>query len=275
MSRWILVTGCSSGIGQDAAITLHKRGYNVIASVRQREQAAPLLDAGIQHILTLELSKTDSVRDAVEQCLRISDGKISAVFNNAAYGQPGAVEDLSRDVLREQFETNLFGVQELTNLLLPTFLAQPDARIVNCSSVLGLVAMPFRGAYNASKFALEGLTDTLRMELEDTSVKVVLIEPGPILSRFRENALLALQKNIDIDASRHVDGYKKNIARLEKAGPAMPFTLGPEDVTKKLVRALEKRNPKPRYYVTFPTYLMAFLRRILTTRLLDKFLRRG
>lgn len=275
MSRWILVTGCSSGIGLDAAIALHQRGYNVIATIRHIDQAEPLFAAGLKHVVVLDLSLSSSVQATAERCLEISNGEITALFNNAAYGQPGAVEDLSRDVLRKQFETNLFGVQELTNLLLPTFLAHSDARIVNCSSVLGIVAMPFRGAYNASKFALEGLTDTLRMELVGTSVKVVLIEPGPIITRFRENALTALQENIDIDASRHQEGYKKNIARLEKPGAAMPFTLGPEEVTKKLIKALECRNPKARYYVTFPTHLMGFLRRVLPTSLLDKFLRRG
>ena len=177
--------------------------------------------------------------------------------------------------MRKQFETNLFGVQELTNLLLPIFLKQPDARIINCSSVLGIVAMPFRGAYNASKFALEGLTDTMRLELRGTNVKVVLIEPGPILTRFRQNALKALEDNIVIDASRHQLAYKKNLERLKKEGAAMPFTLGPEAVTKKLIRALESKKPKARYYVTAPTYFMGVCRRILSTNFLDKLLARA
>ncbi len=275
MSRWILITGCSSGIGFDAAVSLKDRGYNVIASVKNGADTDALKERGIQHVIELDLRDSESISRSVDYAKEVSDGNISALFNNGAYGQPGAVEDLSRDTLRAQFETNLFGVQELTNLLLPTFLDQPDARIVNCSSVLGMVAMPFRGAYNASKFALEGLTDTLRLELRETSVKVVIIEPGPILTRFRQNALQALEDNIDISASRHQLDYEKSLARLKKQGAAMPFTLGPEAVTKKLVRALESNRPKPRYYVTVPTYFMALCRRILSNRMLDNLLARS
>ena len=275
MSRWILITGCSSGIGFDAAVSLKDRGYNVIASVKNGADTDALKERGIQHVIELDLRDSESISRAVDYAKEVSDGNISALFNNGAYGQPGAVEDLSRDTLRAQFETNLFGVQELTNLLLPTFLDQPDARIVNCRSVLGMVAMPFRGAYNASKFALEGLTDTLRLELRETSVKVVIIEPGPILTRFRQNALQALEDNIDISASRHQLDYEKSLARLKKQGAAMPFTLGPEAVTKKLVRALESNRPKPRYYVTVPTYFMALCRRILSNRMLDNLLARS
>ena len=275
MSRWILITGCSSGIGFDAAVSLKDRGYNVIASVKNGADTDALKERGIQHVIELDLRDSESISRAVDYAKEVSDGNISALFNNGAYGQPGAVEDLSRDTLRAQFETNLFGVQELTNLLLPTFLDQPDARIVNCSSVLGMVAMPFRGAYNASKFALEGLADTLRLELRETSVKVVIIEPGPILTRFRQNALQALEDNIDISASRHQLDYEKSLARLKKQGAAMPFTLGPEAVTKKLVRALESNRPKPRYYVTVPTYFMALCRRILSNRMLDNLLARS
>lgn len=275
MSRWILITGCSSGIGQDAAVRLHERGYQVIASVRNIADTTTLKDKGIEHIIELDLSRSESIRNAVEYSIKVSDGKISALFNNGAYGQPGAVEDLTRDTLRKQFEINLFGVQELTNLFLPSFLEQPDARIVNCSSVLGMVAMPFRGAYNASKFALEGLTGTMRLELRDTNVKVVLIEPGPILTKFRQNALKALEENIDIKASRYQAAYEKNLERLKKEGAAMPFTLGPESVTKKLIHALESKNPKPHYYVTKPTYFMGICRRLLSTRMLDKILARA
>lgn len=275
MSRWVLITGCSSGIGFDAATSLQERDYNVIASVRNIADADKLKDRGIEHVVELDLCSSESIQKAVEYAKEVSAGEISALFNNGAYGQPGAVEDLSRDTLRKQFETNLFGVQELTNLLLPTFLNQPDARVINCSSVLGLVAMPFRGAYNASKFALEGLTDTMRLELRGTNVKVVLIEPGPILTRFRQNALKALEENIVIDASRHQAAYEKNLERLKKEGAAMPFTLGPEAVTKKLIRALESKKPKARYYVTAPTYIMGVCRRALSTNLLDKLLARA
>ncbi|TVZ39149.1 short-subunit dehydrogenase [Alteromonadaceae bacterium 2753L.S.0a.02] len=274
MQSFVIITGCSSGIGRCAALTLNQRGYRVIATVRNEDDRLALLAAGIEHVVLLDLASSTSITHAVEECLNISNGKLFALFNNAAYGQPGAVEDLSRDALRQQFEVNLFGTHELTIQLLPTLLQQADARIVQNSSVLGLVAMPMRGAYNASKFALEGLTDTLRLELAGTSVKISLIEPGPILSRFRVNALQAFEQHIDIAASRHSASYHASLARLKKEGPAAPFTLGPEAVVHKLIKALESAAPKHRYYVTIPTYVMAYLKIILPGKILDKILRK-
>lgn len=271
-SKTVWVTGCSSGIGRTAALMLHARGYQVVASVRTVEDEQSLREEGLEHVVQMDLASSDSIQAAVQQVLTLCDGKLFALFNNAAYGQPGAVEDLSRDTLRQQFEVNLFGTHELTVRLLPTLLQQVDARIIQNSSVLGLVAMPMRGAYNASKFALEGLTDTLRLELRGTGVKVSLIEPGPILSRFRVNALAALEAHIDMSASRHQQMYQGALARLRKPGPAAPFTLPPEAVVKKLIHALESRRPRQRYYVTFPTYLMAVLRVLLPGWLMDKVL---
>jgi NAD(P)-dependent dehydrogenase (short-subunit alcohol dehydrogenase family) len=270
----ILITGCSSGIGLAAARTLRDRGYRVFASCRRQEDVARLRDEGFSDALVLDLNSSASIQAAVEQVLAATGGELFALFNNGAYGLPGAVEDLSRDALRRQFETNVFGTHELTCRLLPAMLQQPDARIIQNSSVLGLVAMFNRGAYIASKFALEGLTDTLRLELRGTSVKVVLIEPGPILSQFRKNALARFQSEVDFSRSRHKKLYEGALARLSKEGPAAPFTLPPSAVVDKLLLALEKPNPKPRYYVTFPTYLMGFLRRLLPTRLLDRVIAR-
>jgi NAD(P)-dependent dehydrogenase (short-subunit alcohol dehydrogenase family) len=218
----ILITGCSSGIGLSAALALQERGYTVIASCRQKSDLERLRQEGLNHVIPLDLNSSDSINQAVAEALNIAGDALFALFNNGAYGQPGAVEDLSRDTLRRQFETNLFGTHELTCALLPHFLQQPDARIIQNSSVLGLVAMPFRGAYNASKFALEGLTDTLRLELKNTPVKVSLIEPGPITSRFRANALKAFETEVDIQSSRHVASYQKSLERLRKKGPAAP-----------------------------------------------------
>ena len=243
----------------------------MIASVRNSVDIDVLKSRGLLNVIQLDLRSTTSIKSAVEQTLEISGGQLFALFNNGAYAVPGAVEDLTRDAVRRQFETNFFGTLELTNLLLPTMLRQSDARIVQCSSVLGLVALPYRGAYNASKFALEGLTDTLRQELDNTPVKVSLIEPGPILTHFRKNALVAFKEEIDRAGSRHRDVYEAIAAKLDKEGAAVPFTLGPEAVTKKLIHALESDRPRPRYHVTFPTCLMGFLRRTLSTRLLDKF----
>ena len=272
MSKSILITGCSTGIGLDAALQLQQRGYEVIASVRKAEDMDRLKSLGLKQVIQLDLRASESIAAAVQKTLELTGGELFALFNNGAYGCPGAVEDLTRDAIRRQFETNLFGTMELTNLLLPTLMKQQDARVIQCSSVLGLVTLPYRGAYNASKFALEGLTDTMRQELRGTSVKVCLIEPGPILTDFRKNSLAVFQQEIDVQASRHRDKYRATLERLEKPTAAVPFTLGPEAVTKKLIHALESKRPKPRYYVTFPTYLLGYLRRLLSTHLLDQLL---
>lgn len=266
--RTVLITGCSSGIGYCVAHGLQKRGYNVIASARKTEDVTTLQNEGLQCI-QLDLDDNDSIDEAVKEALRLGNDNLYALFNNGAYGQPGAVEDLSREVLRQQFETNLFGTVELTNKLLPYMRQQGYGRIIQNSSVLGLITMRYRGAYNASKFAMEGLTDTLRQELDDTDIHVSLIEPGPIQSRFRANAFAAYKKNIDSENSAHRDIYKKIEQRLQKQGKAAPFTLPPEAVLKKVIHALESRRPKPRYYVTVPTYLFAIARRLLGTRILD------
>lgn len=269
----VLITGCSSGIGLCAALTLQARGYLVVATVRQQKDIESLRAQGLKHVLQLDLASSDSIQRAVEDCLDITGGELFALFNNGAFGQPGAVEDLSRDTLRKSFETNLFGTHELTVKLLPTFLQQEDARIVQNSSVLGLCAMPMRGAYNATKYALEGLTDTLRMELHGSSVKVVLIEPGPILSDFRKNALRALQENVDTSSSRHQQMYAQALQRLQKEGATSRFTLGPEAVVDKLILALEAQSPRARYFVTTPTWIVAILKRFLTGAMLDRFAR--
>lgn len=274
MSKSILITGCSSGIGLQAARTLRERGYRVFASCRKGGDVARLKDEGFADALVLDLASSRSIQEAVEEVLERTAGQLFALFNNAAYGLPGAVEDLPRDALRLQFETNVFGTHELTCRLLPTLLQQADARIVQNSSVLGLVAMFNRGAYVASKFALEGLTDTLRLELHGTSVKVVLIEPGPILSDFRKNALAAFQQEVDTQNSRHHALYQAALERLNKQGAAAPFTLPASAVVDKLILALERPKPKPRYYVTTPTYVMGAFKRLLSTAMLDRMIRR-
>lgn len=271
--RPILITGCSSGIGLCVAQGLQARGYRVFATARRATDVERLQAQGLE-ALPLDLDDSDSIRAAVEEVLRRTDGRLYGLFNNGAYGQPGAVEDLRRDVLRAQFETNLFGTVELTNAVIPVMRRQGYGRIVQNSSVLGLIALPYRGAYNATKFALEGLTDTLRMELHGSGIHVALVEPGPILSRFRDNALRVFAANIDVEHSAHKDVYAGLEARLRKEGAAAPFTLGPEAVLGKVVHALESPRPRIRYYVTFPTYLFGYLRRGLPYRWLDTVLRR-
>lgn len=273
VAKTILITGCSSGIGYDAAIALKNRGYNVIATARKSEDVARLSQQGLTS-LQLDLADSQSIQQAVTQMLELTDGRCDALFNNGAFGQAGAVEDLSRDVLRDQFETNLFGTHELTNLLLPVMRKQGHGRIIYNSSVLGLVAMRYRGAYNASKFALEGLADTLRLELHGTDIHISLIEPGPILTDFRQNSLALYKKNIDAEHSVHKAAYMAMEERLEKEGAAVMFTLPAEAVTEKVIHALEAKRPKIRYYVTFPTYLFATLKRILPVSWLDNLVRK-
>jgi NAD(P)-dependent dehydrogenase (short-subunit alcohol dehydrogenase family) len=269
--KTVLITGASTGIGYQAATTLKAAGYRVFATARKPGDVATLISQGFESV-QLNLSSTSSITAAVSYITHLTNGKIDVLFNNGAYGQPGAVEDLPTGALRAQFEANVFGWHELTTQIIPLMRANGRGRIIQNSSVLGLVAMKYRGAYNASKFALEGLTDTLRLELLDSPIKVSLIEPGPIESQFRANALLAFKTNIDIENSIHSDDYQQQFIRLGKKDVSNKFNLGPEAVIKALMHAIESNNPKIRYYVTFPTYLFALLKRILPFRVLDKIL---
>lgn len=266
--KTVLITGCSSGIGYCVAKGLKQRGYRVIASARRQESVEQLLQEGFE-CLQLDLADSESIQRAFKEAMRLTDGRLYALFNNGAFGLPGAVEDLTRENLQFQFDTNVFGWLELTNLAIPVMRKQGFGRIIQNSSVLGFVAMPFRGAYNASKYAIEGLSDTLRLELKNSNIFISLIEPGPIISRFRANAVKALQQHIDIENSVHREKYLGVLARLNKEGPAAPFTLPPEAVLKRVISALETKKPKPRYYVTFPTYLFGFLKRFLSNRQMD------
>ncbi|MDX1654475.1 MAG: SDR family oxidoreductase [Candidatus Competibacteraceae bacterium] len=270
----ILITGCSSGIGLEVARGLKKRGHRVFATVRRPEDMVRLQAQGLES-LPLDLRDSDSIGAAVTDILTRTGGTLDALFNNGAYGQPGAVEDLRREVLREQFETNLFGTHELTRAVIPVMRRQGHGRIIQNSSVLGLVAMPYRGAYNASKFALEGLTDTLRLELAGSGIRISLIEPGPIVSRFRANSLQAYRRNIDREGSVHRRQYKALEQRLIKEGATAPFTLPPQAVLEKVIDALESPQPRIRYPVTFPTHLFALLRRILPASIMDRVLSRA
>ena len=267
----ILITGCSTGIGYHCAKELHELGYKVIASCRNNEDVIRLTEEGL-NCIKLDLADQTSIEEGFNTALEMCDGQLDILFNNGAYGQPGAVEDLTTDTLRTQFEVNFFAWHHLTNLAIKHMRSTGHGRIIHNSSVLGFVALPYRGAYNASKFALEGLTDTLRMELADTNIHISLIEPGPIASKFRDNAKQAFIKNIRIEQSAHRDNYHAQLNRLESQTAPQKFTLGPEAVLEKLLHAMNAVKPKPRYYVTFPTYFMGVMRRILSTRLLDKIL---
>ena len=267
----VLITGCSSGIGLCAANVLKKRGYRIFATARKHNDVSRLISDGFESE-QLDLADSASIHKALDTILNKTDGKLYGLFNNGAYGQTGAVEDLSRDILKEQFETNFFGTHELTNLVIPVMRKQRDGRIIQNSSVLGFVTLKYRGAYNSSKFALEGLTDTLRMELKGSGVHVILIEPGPIESQFRKNAYAAYRRNIVKHKSVHKTFYESIEQRLQTEGPVVPFTLGPEAVVDKVIKALESNHPRARYYVTFPTYLFGYLKRVLPVSLMDRIL---
>ncbi|UHD18089.1 SDR family oxidoreductase [Thiocapsa bogorovii] len=271
--RSILLTGCSSGIGFTCAMGLARRDWLVIASARKAQDVSRLKEQGLTAV-QLDLDDPESIADALAQTLDITGGRLDALFNNGAYGQPGAVEDLSRDVLRAQLETNLLGWHDLTCRVIPIMRKQGHGRIVQNSSILGFIPLPFRGAYVASKYALEGLTDTLRLELRGSGISVSLIEPGPILSRFRDNAYLALKANIDTEHSVHHAAYARAQQRLTKTGAAQPFTLPPEAVLKKLIHALESPRPRIRYAVTVPTHLFGVLTRLLPDSALDSVIAR-
>lgn len=268
LKKSILITGCSSGIGLCCAQGLATRGWRVFATARNASDVEKLAAAGLE-ALRLDLADPASIAETLDEILRLTGGTLDALFNNGAYGQPGAVEDLTREVLREQFETNLFGTHELTVRVLQVMRKQGHGRIVTNSSLLGYVSLPFRGAYNASKHALEGLTDTLRLELRGSGMHISLIEPGPVSSRFRANAFAMYQKNIDKGASPFRTTYEGMERRLLKKGPAQPFTLPPEAVLGKVIHALESKRPKVRYYVTFPAHLFAWLKRLLPHTSLD------
>ncbi len=270
--RTVLITGCSSGIGYDAARALKARGWRVFASCRQEADCARLRAAGFESP-RLDYEDAASVRDAVDAALEATGGRLDAVFNNGAFASPGALEDMPTDGLRAIFEANFFGWHELSRRALPAMRRQGFGRLVNCSSVLGFVTLKYRGAYQATKFAIEGYTDTLRLELAGSGVHAILIAPGPIRTKFRANAYPHFQRWIRWEGSAHADVYPEIDARLAaKEDAKSRFELGPEAVTKKLIHALESDRPAARYYVTTATYLMAFAKRLLPTRALDRLL---
>lgn len=264
----VLITGCSSGIGLCLAREIHRRrGYRVFATARRTEDVQRLAGLGLES-LPLDLAESRSISAAVAEILERTGGRLDVLINNGAYGQPGAVEDLSRDALREQFEVKLFGTHELTCRTLPAMRRRGWGRIVQISSILGLICLPFRGAYNASKYALEALSDTLRLELRGTGIYVSLIEPGPIESRFRDNAMRHFEQRIAYRDSVFRKRYEAVRTRVHGDKPD-PFTLAPEAVLRKTLLAVEKRHPRPRYLVTVPAHALARLKRLLPDRVFD------
>lgn len=269
--RSILITGCSSGIGQACAIGMRLRGWRVFATARKASDILVLRDAGLE-AMHLDYLEPDSIAACAGDVLSRTGGRLNAVFNNGMYAQPGAVEDVRPDVLRAQFEAGFFGWHDLTRRLIPSMRAAGEGRIVNCSSVLGLVSVRYRGAYAATKFALEALTDALRQELAGSGIHVALIEPGPVRTRLVEHSVEAYRLNIDLENSAHREVYLRRIARMEQGGTNR-FKVEPEAVLRTLVHAVESPRPRPRYRVTVPARVAGLARRLLSTRMLDVLLR--
>ena len=269
--KTILITGCSSGIGYDTAHYLHTNGYKVFATVRKEEDVKRLQSEGLDTRL-LDVTKPETIKQSLESILQETGGTLYAVFNNAGYGQPGAVEDISTEVLKEQFETNLFGLHEMTRQVIPLMRAQGYGRIIQHSSVLGLISLRFRGAYNASKYAIEGLCDTLRLELMPDDIHVVTINTGPVHSDFRKNATKKFYEHVHGKETVFKDEYEKELLPHEENKTKDPFTRDSDVVISNIVKALESKRPKPRYYNTSATHLLGGLKRLLSTPLLDKIL---
>ena len=267
----ILITGCSSGIGHDAVISLAGRGHKVIASCRKMADVERLIEQGHEAVL-MDVADPQSIAKGFSEVLAKTGGQLDILINNAGYGQAGALEDISYDTLRLQFATNVFGLMELTRLAIPILRQKNNGRIINISSLLGIVSMPFRGAYNASKYAVEGLSDTLRLELKPSGIDVITIEPGPIDSRFRDNVLDHSLKKIDIEHSHFQTQYRTMLDSSRQRKTDSIFTKGTDQVIKKLIHAIESNHPKAKYPVTFPAHFFGILRRILTVRMLDRVL---
>lgn len=270
----ILITGCSTGIGFETAKVLKNHGFKVYATARKEEDVNTLKNLGFISY-KLDVTKAEDIKYILDKIIK-EDGKLSAVFNNAGYGQPGAVEDIKTEVLKEQFETNLFGLHELTIQTIKVFRKQGFGKIIQHSSVLGIISLKFRGAYNSSKYAIEGLTDTLRQELIGSNISVSLINTGPVTSKFRENALKMFNKNITIEDSFFESTYKNEVKkRLESTDDTKaPFNLPATSVANVVLKIMNSKKPKPRYYVTKATHILGFAKRVLSTNLLDKLLNR-
>ncbi|MBX3709053.1 MAG: SDR family NAD(P)-dependent oxidoreductase [Gammaproteobacteria bacterium] len=274
-SKSILITGCSSGIGLCSAHALKQKGYRVFATARKEEDVKKLQSQGFESIL-LDVNHSASIKHAIKQIVELTDGTLDALFNNAGYMQTGAIEDITRDIERAQFETNVFGPMELIRLVLPIMRKQGYGRIIQNSSILGIITLPFYGAYNASKFALEGFSNTLRQELWGTNIHVSIINPGPIKTHLRETAFQIYQKTIDHQKSHlFTKEYKKMEQIYFASEEKTKLAQKPDAVVKKLIHALESSRPRAHYYVGYPAILLAFLRRILPDCALDWMLRKA
>ncbi len=272
--KTVLITGCSSGIGEATAFYLRDRGWTVIPTAR-KEHDLDVLRASSFDPIQLDLGDSESVQQTIQECLKRVPEGLGGIVNNAGMAMPGAVEDMGRDALRKQFEVNVFGQQELTNGLIPIFRKQGWGRIVNVSSIYGLITAPMVGAYCASKYALEALSDAQRIELTGTGIGLSLIEPGPIISAFRRNAAVAMEEDVISDNVRYADSYRKEAARRKKQFKKPDLVnRPPEDVAKRIAHALESMKPRRRYVITLPAHIGGFMGRFVPAALLDQLMAR-
>ena len=271
--RSILITGCGSGIGYHCAHALAKRGWRVFATCRRQSDCDRLAGEGLETV-RLDYSDTASIAAALDHVLAATGGRLDALFNNGGFSLPGALEDLSADHLRAVLEANFIGWHDLTRRVVPVMRAQGAGRIVNCSSILGFVAVRFSGAYIAAKFAIEGWSDTLRLELRGTGIRVSIIEPGPIASNMLADARDRFMTAIDSENSSFRDDYAKEFGRLSSGSRSSRFQRSPQAICTRLVHAVESPRPRARYRVTIPTRFMALMKRLLTTAALDRILAR-
>jgi len=264
----IVITGCSTGIGLETARYLKDKFITVYPTARDPKDVEMLQSIGFENAMQLDVTRPEQIANVIESVLA-KEESIDVWFNNAGYGQPGAIEDIRTDVLREQFDNNVFGLHECTRQIIPVMKKQGYGKIIQHSSVLGLISLFGRGAYNASKYAIEGLTDTLRLELQGTNIHAVLLNTGPITSHFRETAMQKLRQHVDIEHSDHKEKYLKNL-KAKKSD--VPFNEEAVSVARVVYRIILAQKPKPRYYITRATYLLGFMKRVLSTSLLDKLL---
>ena len=264
----IVITGCSTGIGLETAHYLKERFIKVYPTARTEEDVAKLKALGFENAMLLDVRNEAQITQVIQTVLE-KDNKIDIWFNNAGFGQAGMMEDITTTALREQFETNVIGLHACTRAILPVMQEQGYGKIIQHSSVLGLVSLAGRGAYNASKYAIEGLTDTLRLELQGTEIYPVLLNTGPITSDFRKNAMQKLKENVDIEHSRYKEKYLQSLAADKSKVPFNEEAISVAQVVHQIIRA---KKPKPRYYITKATYLLGYLKRVLSTTLLDKIL---
>ncbi|APC96298.1 SDR family NAD(P)-dependent oxidoreductase [Francisella frigiditurris] len=264
----ILITGCShGGIGYATAKHLKGLGHTVFASARQQKDVDLLISEGFDTYL-IDVNNEEQIDRAFDEILIKTDGKLDVLFNNAGYGQAGALEDIPTKYLKEQFETNVFALHNLTCKALKIMRKQGYGKIIQHSSVLGLISLKYRGAYNASKYAVEGLADTMRLELKGSNIFMSTLNTGPITSKFRENSLKTV-KNVEYENSVHKEEYQKI---LEGNHKKVPFKEEAISVAKVVEEILNSKKPKPRYYITKATWLMAILKRVLPATTLDNFL---